>query len=255
MELEYLGRKDSQVKIRGYRIELQEIEQQLLAFNQIHDVAVVTNDSSTDPELIAYVVGSGELNLEQMRCQLSEKLPAYMIPHQMIRLERLPLTPNGKLDWRSLPKPEQLKPSSTSKYVAPRDQLEAQLVEIGAEVLKQDRIGINDNLLTLGANSLKIIQIVARVRHRLGVDLNLKEVFANPRIREIAELVRVKQPLQLPPIEPVPPRRTLCPFSGSTAVLGISTDGCGDRLQHSWGCIVRRCPESASPAASISFLS
>ncbi|PSB17674.1 hypothetical protein C7B65_17910 [Phormidesmis priestleyi ULC007] len=205
LELEYLGRKDSQVKIRGYRIELQEIEQQLLAFSQIHDVAVVTNDSSTDPELIAYVVGSGELNLEQVRCQLSEKLPAYMIPQQMIRLERLPLTANGKLAWRSLPKPEQLKPSSTPDYVAPRDQLEAQLVEIGAEVLKQDRIGINDNLLTLGANSLKIIQIVARVRHRLGVDLNLKEVFANLRMREIAELVRVKQPLQLPPIELVTP--------------------------------------------------
>lgn len=203
-ELEYLGRKDSQVKIRGYRVELQEIEQQLLECSQIDDVAVITTDSQeTGLELIAYIVAPVELNLENVQIQLSEKLPAYMIPQHIIRLEKLPLTANGKLDWRSLPKPEQLKQSLASNYEAPRDQLEAQLVEICAEVLTQDKIGINDNLLRLGANSLKIIQIVSRVRRRLEVDLNLKEVFANLTVKEIAEIVRVKQPMQLPPIERV----------------------------------------------------
>ncbi|MBW4671553.1 MAG: amino acid adenylation domain-containing protein [Cyanomargarita calcarea GSE-NOS-MK-12-04C] len=203
-ELEYLGRKDSQVKIRGYRVELAEIEQQLLEYKQIDDVTIIAQESGeTDKELVAYVVGSTTIDIADVRNYLEQKLPNYMIPTHIICLDRLPLMANGKLDRRALPKPEELKQSAPDKYEAPRSQIEVQLVQICAEVLTQKQIGIDDNFLLLGANSLKIIQIVSRVRQWLGVDLNWKEVFGNLNVRKLALIVQAKQGRHLPLVEKV----------------------------------------------------
>ncbi|GAB1544226.1 hypothetical protein NUACC21_69020 [Scytonema sp. NUACC21] len=205
-ELEYLGRKDNQVKIRGYRIELQEIEQQLLQCDGISEVAIITHElGEGDKELVAYVVGPTDLNVADVGIHLTRKLPVYMVPQHIIRLSRLPLMANGKLDRKALPKPEELKQSLGYEYEAPRSQLEAQLVEICGEILNQNKIGIKDNFLALGANSLKIIQMASRVSRWLGVELNWREIFANLSVKELAEVIQGKQQMQsLTAIEKVP---------------------------------------------------
>ncbi|MCL6457173.1 MAG: amino acid adenylation domain-containing protein, partial [Gorillibacterium sp.] len=99
--IEYLGRMDGQVKIRGHRIEPGEIESVLRKQAGISDAAVVTRlDPAGEALLCAYIVNSGPVmvNSIDMKRQLRQELPEYMIPSHMMTLDRLPVTSNGKLD-------------------------------------------------------------------------------------------------------------------------------------------------------------
>ncbi|MDV7213991.1 amino acid adenylation domain-containing protein, partial [Azotobacter beijerinckii] len=104
--LDYLGRLDQQVKIRGFRIELGEIESRLLADPSVAEAAVIARETPSGKQLVGYLVARGPLDPQQLRRQLAEALPDYMVPAQLMLLERLPLTPAGKLDRAALPEPQ-----------------------------------------------------------------------------------------------------------------------------------------------------
>ncbi|MDV7214070.1 amino acid adenylation domain-containing protein, partial [Azotobacter beijerinckii] len=104
--LDYLGRLDQQVKIRGFRIELGEIESRLLAHPPVAEAAVIARETPSGRQLVGYLVARGPLDPQQIRRQLAEALPDYMVPAQLMLLERLPLTPAGKLDRAALPEPQ-----------------------------------------------------------------------------------------------------------------------------------------------------
>ncbi len=104
--LEYLGRIDDQVKIRGYRVETKEIESVIRCINGVKDAAVVAHETASgQTELSAYVVTKPELSTNAVRSELQNKLPVFMHPAFIEKLDSLPLSPNGKLDRGALPKP------------------------------------------------------------------------------------------------------------------------------------------------------
>ncbi|HST57102.1 MAG TPA: amino acid adenylation domain-containing protein, partial [Longimicrobium sp.] len=140
--VEFLGRMDQQVKIRGLRVELGEIEAALRQEPGVAECAVVAReDVPGEPRLVAYIVGEAEA--EALRARLRQSLPEYMVPAAFVVLDQLPLTPNGKLDRRALPAPELA--SAEERYVAPRTPVEEVLAEIWAEVLRLERVGVEDN--------------------------------------------------------------------------------------------------------------
>ena len=97
--IEFLGRMDHQVKIRGYRIELGEIETALLKNEHVTEAVVMARENAQGQnELCAYVVAEGEQTVAQLRGELAQTLPSYMVPAHFVQLEKLPLTPNGKID-------------------------------------------------------------------------------------------------------------------------------------------------------------
>ena len=105
-QLEFLGRTDRQVKIRGYRVELGEIEAALESAAAVEETAVaIARDAGGDGSLIAYVV-PGRVEEDELRRFLASRLPAYMIPARIIRLDRLPRTASHKIDRAALPAPE-----------------------------------------------------------------------------------------------------------------------------------------------------
>jgi amino acid adenylation domain-containing protein len=161
--IEFLGRLDHQVKLRGFRIELGEIETALARYPGVREaVVIVREDIPGDKRLVAYVTSDQQaITVATVREALTGKLPNYMLPSAVVRLDAMPLTPNGKIDRKALPAPDTGR-SARREFVAPRTEQEKTLSAIWAEVLHLERVGIQDNLFELGADSLHIFQIVAR---------------------------------------------------------------------------------------------
>jgi len=137
----------------------------------------------------------------QLRSFLETRLPAYMLPAAYVRLDALPLTPHGKVDRRALPAPTR-DASAEAAYQAPLGEVEAALAQIWAEVLRTERVGRGDDFVELGGHSLLAVQVVSRVRQRLGAEVPLGEVFRLPRLADFARAVAAAARADLPPIEP-----------------------------------------------------
>jgi amino acid adenylation domain-containing protein len=197
-----LGRKDFQLKIRGYRVEAAEIEMALLEHDAIKEAVVMVREDLTgdaSPEisrrLAAYFVPSGPdvPTVTELRRFLSEAISDYMIPSAFVALDALPLAPNGKVDRSALPPPDRSRPKLDTPFVAPRTPVEEVLVDIWAEVLGRDRVGIYDNFFDLGGHSLLATQIVSRVITALRVKVPLQSLFQSPNVADMALVVAQTQ--------------------------------------------------------------
>ncbi len=182
--LEFFGRGDEQVKIRGYRIEPGEIEKQLLKIEGIKD-AVVAVRKGEQAELCAYLVAQEQRALEvsRLREALSRELPLYMLPAEFVRVEAIPLTRNGKVDFKKLETMGE-KLGSGKEYAAPRDEMEIMLAGIWAAVLGEEKVGITDNFYELGGDSIKAVQIAARLNDA-GKSINVKDILSLQTIANI----------------------------------------------------------------------
>ncbi len=187
--IEYLGRIDNQVKIRDFRIEIGEIENQLSKLKEIKEAVVLAkSDDKGDKYLCGYVTSEGEISVTEIKDELSEKLPSYMIPSYIVKMDKLPLTTNGKVDKRALPEID-ITQIMEDEYEAPRNKIEEKIVEIWEEILGIEGIGINHNYFDLGGHSLKAAVIVAKINKELEVGIKVKELFENPTIKGLGRVV------------------------------------------------------------------
>lgn len=185
--LEYIGRNDFQVKINGYRIELGEIENQLSKLPGVKQSCVLTkeNKNTKNIYLVGYYVPEklNSLNQEDLLNQLSDKLPEYMVPNVLVEITNLPLTSNGKLDKKALPTPNII---NEDNYIAPTTKLEKQICRIWEEVLRLDKIGINDNFFRIGGSSLLSILIIRKL-HELNINISISDIYRLKTISKICQ--------------------------------------------------------------------
>jgi amino acid adenylation domain-containing protein len=190
--LEFVARADTQVKLRGHRIELGEIESALAGEESVREAAAVIREEEggRDRRLVAYVVAEegAEPSAGRLRARLKERLPDYMIPSAFVFLDSLPLLPSGKVDRRALPAPGVAR-ADVATYVAPRTPVEETLAALWADLLRVERVGVEDNFFDLGGHSLLATQLVPRVRESLGVDVPLRGMFESPTVAALARYV------------------------------------------------------------------
>ncbi|MGH3815484.1 MAG: amino acid adenylation domain-containing protein, partial [Pseudonocardiaceae bacterium] len=193
--IDYLGRADAQVKIRGFRIELGEVEAAVARHADVAEaVAVVREEDSGHKRLVAYLVPAPGATASPvaLRGFVAQVLPDYMVPAAFVVLDQLPLNPNGKLDRRALPAPD-LGSALAPGYVEPRTDAERTLVEIWAEVLGVQRVGVEDNFFELGGDSILSIQVVSRAR-KAGLSLLPRDVFRHPTVAALVTSVAEAAP-------------------------------------------------------------
>ncbi|WP_263990082.1 non-ribosomal peptide synthetase, partial [Mycobacterium conspicuum] len=181
-QLRYVGRADEQVKIRGYRIELGEVQAALTALDGVKQAVVIAReDQPGEKRLIAYVTGTADRS--QIRAQLAERLPAYMVPAAVVVLDALPMTINRKLDTRALPAPEY---ADVDRYRAPAGAVEEILAGIFAQVLELERVGADDSFFDLGGDSLSAMRVIAAINVGLNTDVSVRTLFDAPTIAQLA---------------------------------------------------------------------
>ncbi|EMJ6443689.1 MULTISPECIES: non-ribosomal peptide synthetase [Bacillus] len=192
-KIEFLGRADHQLKIKGFRVELGEIEMVLRELPSVKDAVVLA--PAIEPgihRIIAYVMLTEQDIVEitpLLRSSLRGKLPEYMIPMTFVQIQEVPLTPNGKVDRQALESLDAPSSSFGTKYVPPRNDVEDTVASIMAEVMNVDQVGIFDNFFDLGGESLTALQVIARIRKALQIELPLRSLFASPTVAELSKAI------------------------------------------------------------------
>ncbi|MFH8442207.1 amino acid adenylation domain-containing protein [Streptomyces sp. NPDC018026] len=198
--LEYLGRTDQQVKIRGVRVELGEVDAAIRAHPDVRDVAVVARGEAGTRRLDCYLVAAGEAGdlVARVRSELARTLPAEMIPATFTPLPALPANSNGKVDRNALP------PPGTGGSGPPETRTGAPeaLVGLFAECLNVGGVTQDDDFFVLGGHSLSAARLVARIRAELGHEVTIADVFRNPTVRCLTEVLRSRES-RLPAVVPV----------------------------------------------------
>jgi hypothetical protein len=206
-ELEYVGRIDREVKVRGMRIDLREVETVLAGQEGIEEAVVELAGEGGEQRLVAYVVASERgVSAGEMRRYLRTKLPEHMVPGSYVQVEKLPLLPSGKVNRRALQDVGGVGLSEQG-VVEARTEVEKKLAGIWKELLKVKEVGVDKNFFELGGHSLLVLQVMARIRRMMEVEIAVRTMFEEPTIAGLAKEVEKARELGLTAKLPVLERR------------------------------------------------
>jgi amino acid adenylation domain-containing protein len=189
--IEYFGRVDYQIKLRGHRIEPGEIEAFLEQCRGVRQaVVVLREDREGDKRLVAYLVApaGGPESPAELRATLASKLPDYMIPSAFVFLPSFPLTDNGKIDRKALLKlpPPNLSAEAAEDATEAGSEMEQIVARAWREALSVPSVGLTDNFFDLGAHSLTVAEVQARLQQDLGREVALVDLFQFSTVAALA---------------------------------------------------------------------
>lgn len=194
-QFSFLGRIDDQIKIRGYRVEPGEIEVALSYLPGIQQAIVVADeDANQQKRLVAYLQALGtKPSLADIREQLVQSLPDYMIPAVFEWIEVIPKTSSGKIDKKALPKPNMERPMLNTIFIEPETANEQSIAAIWRTILNWNKIGTQDNFFALGGNSLLAMKANAAFKKAFSVHVPISTFYRNPTIAGLAQLLSGNQ--------------------------------------------------------------
>ena len=212
-EIEYLGRIDTQVKLRGYRVELTEIESVLLEIPEIAQVAVGTMAPELGvTELVAYYSvkhGAAAPESGAIAAFLKARLPAYMMPAYLERLDFFPTLVSDKIDREKLPAPTSARLLLSELHAPPSTPTEHLLCRALSETLGLEEVSVDGDFFEeYGAHSLLMARFCAKVR-QLGPSMHvaMRDVYTNPTVRRLARAIDAAKPLEAAEPEFAPEHR------------------------------------------------
>ncbi|HWI31894.1 MAG TPA: Pls/PosA family non-ribosomal peptide synthetase [Microbacterium sp.] len=182
--LVFQGRADDQVKVGGRRIELGEVEAALQALPAVSAATVVVQRTEGGvPLLVGYVVPAAGFDRQSARAELSETLPAPLIPVLAV-MDELPVRTSGKVDKAALPWPL----IDTDAADSSLSGTSAWLAEQWLAVLGMRPTDENADFFELGGGSLAAAQLVSRIRTR-APEFTMADVYDLPRLGRMADAV------------------------------------------------------------------
>jgi amino acid adenylation domain-containing protein len=190
------GRVDRQVKLRGFRVELDDVERNAREVAGVGACAVVPltgpDGACEDLSLFYVPVGDGSappLDEGGLREVLARRLPGYLVPGQIHRLDMLPVLEDRKVDVRALAALAVRLRGRGADGDAPEGATEQALAELFGEVLGVASVPRDASFFSLGGTSLTAAQLSGRLQERFGTRLRLAEIFDAPSVRALAPLL------------------------------------------------------------------
>jgi acyl carrier protein len=194
--LQHVGRVDHMVKIRGYQVFPGELETLLREVAGVVEACVTAHSLPQGvQQLAAYLVVDGQRfpGVPALYARF-EDVPAHMVPHVFVLVDTMPRTPNGKIDRQRLPVPQRSRLSVTAEYAGARNRIEEILTRIWGRVLGIEGVGINDNFLELGGDSMDSTRIINQVVTAFSIEVPYSAFFNALTIAEMAMVIRAALP-------------------------------------------------------------
>ena len=183
-KIELKGRIDNQIKLRGLRIEIGEVESNISQYPNIKENVVVIKKINNVDHLCTYFTSEDEINTNELKKYLKERLTKYMIPTVFMQLDELPKTPNGKISIKELPKPK-----LDLEMIPPQTETEKTLFKIASDISNTSEFGVTDDLYAIGFTSLTFMKLNAAIYNKTGINLNISKLIDNPTITNIGKLI------------------------------------------------------------------
>jgi amino acid adenylation domain-containing protein len=191
------GRSDEQLKVQGFRVNPAEVETLLLTRPGVRQ-AVVFPQGEANASLAACLIGDPTIDLPGIKAWLQTLLPAHMTPSRLEVVEVFPRLANGKVDRQALQRLAQQAFNEVKAF--PEDALECVIARNMAELLNRQVVRADENFLEIGAHSLMVIKLAARLRKQLDIELIPATVFEHPTAQSLAALLR-REVKDLPRLE------------------------------------------------------
>jgi amino acid adenylation domain-containing protein len=213
-ETHFLGRLDRQLKLRGRRLEPAEVEKVLCNHPSVQSALVVKTSQSNIEKLVGYIVWRKDqaADLAGLQTLAAKNLPAWMVPDLWVDLDKLPQTPSGKVDYRALPEPSL---TALVAYQAPQTLAEKALIAVLTDILgfepaghgdteelqsdaqQRPPMGMGDDFLSLGGDSVKAIMAVAALE-KLGFRLKAAQLYSPGTLKTLAATMEEISPAKSP---------------------------------------------------------
>jgi len=202
-ELRFLGRTDDQVKIRGHRVELGEIERAALDIDGIRAATVVAGPRGETEDLALFLYVAAEqtsFDARSLLARLGERLPGYMLPASITRMDALPLNSNGKVARSSLPAPSWIRATDGRPARTPH---EHEVIAAFEQVLDLTSLTADDSFLDLGGSSLSAARVAAKLRARTGRSVSLVDVITSKTVSDLARRIAESEADAIDAHEPI----------------------------------------------------
>ncbi|ARF67943.1 non-ribosomal peptide synthetase [Paenibacillus larvae subsp. pulvifaciens] len=134
------------------------------------------------------------MSAQEVRIYAEQRLPHYMIPSQVVFMDRLPLTTHGKVDHKQLPVPEEVRVRGSATQQFPKTAIESTIASIWKELLGVSNVGLDENFFDIGGHSLLLAQVHAKLSNEMSSDIELLELFEYPTVRLLAQRLAASSP-------------------------------------------------------------
>lgn len=209
-----VGRIKDLINRGGQEVAPAEVEEALQSHPDVVEAAVfaVSHPRLGEDVAAAVVLSRGAaITADELRDFAGERLARFKVPALIRTVAEIPKDPAGKMKRRGLAAALGIHPSGAQTdgggtIIPPRTELQRILAETWAELLELDRVGVDQDVYTLGADSLAVTQFLSRLRIRFGVELTFKDLFDSPTVAALAS--RIESAKRDPASVPSIPRAT-----------------------------------------------
>ncbi len=195
----FSGRIDDQVKIRGYRIELGEVENTLNQLKGIHQAVVLPRDNEQGQSILAafIVCEKQQENItaisRELRKQLQQILPAYMVPERFELLSSMPLNAHGKIDKDRLQLTLLPVSDNISLTVIDPADYENIICAVWGRFLQSGQLAYQDNFFESGGDSIMLMQVYAALPDSLKKNMLIPDFYTYPNAKSLATEIRNRE--------------------------------------------------------------
>lgn len=202
--LRYHSRLDQQLKVHGARINLTEINKAAQQHFLIKQAFCVIDDRQEKRIILFVTVTNDLINEEAIFKYLMKLLPSYMLPEDIIIIERFPELPNGKIDQKALLVYETKKKKNVEREEMVKTEDQICMENIWTQVLEVSSVRLQEHFFTIGGNSLKAMNLISDVLTQFGIKISLKEFYENDTIEKLCQMIQKKQFAECPEYEILP---------------------------------------------------